>query len=526
MGKKLVLLSFLLSFLSCNTINTKSNKTDSVNNELINENTLSVEDMAEDFITTDSIKSYDLTVLKGGSYPEIKNDTPFTINELQILKHSEGLELEATVEVAHYFKYFLRDKKELLELWIENARPVIPLIRQSFLENSLPEDLIYLPFLESGYNVNAYSRVGAGGMWQFMPKTAVSYGLKINWWTDERRSPQLATPYAIEHLIYLNNLFDNWYTALAAYNAGEGRITRAMKKVDTYDYFELIKTDALPRETKKYVPQYLAILKIMKNLSSLGFTDFNWDIEEQTVEFEIPGGTDLFELSTNLGVTWKLFTTLNPSYRRNVSDPSHKSIVRIPLSTHLAAIDYLKSHKPIISNKEFTYYTVKSGDSWWYLSNLTNRTVLSLKRLNSINSNNLRIGQRILLPGLNYQEEKKDTFISQGTTLQTYRVKDGDTISNISIKYNIKLSSLYSENNLNSHSILKIGQIIRLPGYPVSNVQKASTNTLSTKYYTVKSGDSVWIIAKKTKVPYKTLLTLNNLNSNSKLNIGDTILLY
>ncbi len=523
MKKIISYILYILFIFSCTTTN-NNNKTE---NSVINKKKqpgnfeLEIETTPENLITEETIKDYDLTVLKGGSYPTIKNNTPFTEDELRILRYSNGLEISASNEIAHYFKYFLRDKHELLELWIENARPYIPTIREQFISADLPLELIYLPFLESGYNVRAYSRAGAGGIWQFMPKTAASYGLRINWWIDERRSPELATPYAIKHLKYLNNLFNDWYIALASYNAGEGRIGRAMKKVDVYDYFELIKTEALPLETRKYVPQYMAVVKIMKNLETLGFTPINWGENSNTTHIKIPGGTDLVELTKHINMTWNNFSNLNPSFRRKVSDPSYQSIAIIPKEKLSATKTYLKNISPI-TKSGYNYYTVKSGDSWWFLSKLTSTSIISLKRLNNINSNNLHIGQKLLLPGFDALLTERQNSSSDVQELQTYTIRSGDTISSISIRYNIKLNSLYRENKLNSYSILRIGQVVKLPGYPL----KGQIVLKSSNYYTVKNGDSIWLIAQKTKIPYKKLLSINNLDSNSRLNIGDKILLY
>lgn len=513
--------TYILLIFSCTTTNNKIES--SVSNKQIQPEyvKLKIETIPESLITEDTIKDYDLTVLKGGSYPTIKNNTPFTEDELRILRESNGLEIPASTEIAHYFKYFLRDKHDLLELWIDNARQYIPTIREQFLSAGLPVELIYLPFLESGYNVRAYSRSGAGGIWQFMPKTAASYGLRINWWIDERRSPRLTTPYAIKHLNYLHNLFDDWYIALASYNAGEGRIGRAMNKVGVYDYFELIKTEVLPLETRKYVPQYMAVIKIMKNLERLGFTPINWERTSNTAHIKIPGGTDLVALTQNINMPWTIFSNLNPSFRRKVSDPSYQSTAIIPKEKLLAAKLYLKNVTPI-TDSGYNNYTVKSGDSWWFLSKLTRTSIVSLKRLNNINSNNLKIGQELLLPGFSTNAIDIQHSASDAQELQTYTIRSGDTISSISIHYNIKLNSLYRENNLNSYSILKIGQIIKLPGYPLKRQIKTDVNN----YYTVKNGDSIWLIAQKTKRSYKELLSINNLNNNSRLNVGDMILLY
>ncbi|OQY38637.1 MAG: hypothetical protein B6229_05405 [Spirochaetaceae bacterium 4572_7] len=523
MIKKTILLTLPMIILSCQTpkhiSSIESTPTPSL--EILSQE-ISV--MPDELATDSLLEEYDLTVLKGGSYPEIKNDTPFSEIELKILQNSDGLEFKASVEIAHYFKYFLRDRRDLLELWIRNARPILPSVKSEFNKKGFPEDLIYLPFLESGYNVMAYSRMGAGGIWQFIPKTAKSYGLNINWWVDERRNPHLATQYAIKHLDHLYKRFDSWYTALAAYNAGEGRIDRAMKRSGIYDYFELIKTDELPMETRKYVIQYLAIVKIMKNLGDLGFEEFNWDLPVKIETVKIPGGTDLYALATTSGITWKEFRNLNPSFRRMVSDPSRYSNIYVPVEK-LSEVDiYLTKIKPITATG-YRYYTIRSGDSWWYLSKLTGNSITSLKHLNNIGTNNLKIGQRILLPNITLPSNSRIAKTSPNSgNLQTYVVKSGDTISRISVVYNIKLDSLYGENNLNSHSILHVGQILKLPGYFTTT--KKEKNSSHDDLYRVESGDSIWIIAQKMNIPYKNLLEINNFTSRSKLQIGDLIRLY
>ncbi|QEN03231.1 LysM peptidoglycan-binding domain-containing protein [Thiospirochaeta perfilievii] len=529
--KRIIYLSLIIFFLySCRTTDKKPINKDVYNLEtdqvfLPLQESLESEDnptKEEDLVTEESIRVYDLTVLKGGSYPKIKNDTPFTPIELEILQNESGIEIVATNEIAHYFKYFLRDKKELINKWIINSEKYIPEIRELFISNGLPVELIYLPFLESGYNTNAYSRAGAGGIWQFMPATARSYGLAVNWWTDERRSPFLTTPYAIKHLKRLYSIFGDWYLTLAAYNAGEGRISRAMEKSSSNDYESLIRSKTLSNETIKYVPQFIAIVKIMKNLEQLGLKPINWNIESNYTKTTIPGGVDLVEFSNSIDLKWSDFINLNPSFRRKVSDPNRDSTVLIPNKYYEKADQYLSTVNPITSNK-LHYYTVKSGDSWWFLSKLTSTNILTLKRLNNINSNNLKIGQRLLLPKTELVTTQSNQYKKSNNKLQVHTVRSGDTISSISIYYNIKLNSLYKENNLNSYSILHIGQKIKLPGYELEE-QKKSLD--SDKYYTVKSGDSIWLIAQKTKIPYKKLLEINKLNSKSKLSIGDRILLY
>lgn len=465
--------------------------------------------------------SYNFTILKGGSYPTIKNNTPFTPEEIEILKKSNGLEIEASVEVAHYFKYFLRDRRDILELWINNSKEYLPYIKSEFLKANLPLDLIYLPFLESGYNPMAYSRVGAGGIWQFMPRTAKSYGLQINWWIDERRSAQMATPYAIKHLKHLYNRFGDWYIALASYNAGEGRISTAIKTSGYTDYFKLIQTDHLPNETRKYVLQYLAILKIMKNLNTLGFENIDLNLPNNYKKIVIKGGRDLYQLSQAIGLGWSEFRRINPAYKRYVNNPSTSSTIYIPERLYNKTITYLKNSVPITHNG-YQYYSIKSGDTWWKLSEITGKDITSLKRLNGISRNNLKVGQKLLLPKIIIKEKPKVLLASAdfNTNYTIHTVKSGDTLSGISILYNIKLKAIYEMNGLNPYSILKIGQKIKLPQFTIPQSPK------KIKTHKVVYGDTLSAISYKYNISIKKLMNINSIKDPSSIRIGDEIRLY
>lgn len=520
MKKNYTIIIFVFFIYACNTIDHEP-VLESIPGNIIKtysekpESTEIIEELTEER----RVEIYDLTVLKGKSYPTIKNDTPFTDDELDILESSSEIEYKADIEVAHYFKYFIRDKKDLLQTWIENSSKFLPFIEDKLIEAGLPKELMFLPYLESGYNVNAYSRVGAGGVWQFMPRTAKSYGLEVSTWSDERRNPYILTDAAIKHLKYLYKLYGDWYLTLAAYNAGQGRLNSILKEEGTSDFFSL-KNSRLPKETKRYIPQFVAIVKIMNNLETLNFnrpTSRNLPI---TTLLSKPG-IDIVDFTQKLNWAWSSFKEYNPHIIRQISNPYKKTKLIIPRVLEDRAREILLSQKPALSIKSSTYYTVKSGDTLWHLANLSNSSINNLKRINNLRSNSLYVGQKLLLPGIEVKKASVSTVKNSSRTskLETYTVKQGDTISSISIRYNIKLEALYRENNLNGYSILKIGQIIKLPGYPIDEQQ-------SSRYYTVKDGDSIWLIAQRNNIPYSKLLSLNNMDNSSKLSIGDQIKLY
>ncbi len=164
-----------------------------------------------------------------------------------------GLDTEENEDVQRYFHFYTHVQRGTMEGWLKRAQRYLPHIRERFLAEGLPEDLIYLPFAESGFNPFAVSRSGASGVWQFMPRTATNYGLTVNAWVDERRDPYKSTEAAIAYLKKLYGDFGDWSLALAAYNAGEGAIGRALKKTGTEDFFQPVRSLAGPEEGNQAV---------------------------------------------------------------------------------------------------------------------------------------------------------------------------------------------------------------------------------------------------------------------------------
>ena len=305
-------------------------------------------------------------------------DAYLTQTEQAVLNARFGLlfDLEArdTKEVEKYFTYFNHKARKTMVRWLERSQPYLPYVRRVFTQYGLPQDLVLLPFVESGYNVRAYSWAGAGGMWQFMKGTGRLYGLKSDWWIDERRDPYKATDAAARHLRDLHDRFGDWYLALAAYNAGEGKISRALKQAGCDDFFELTKKNGklsrrvrLKTETKHYVPKFIAISKIFQNLDTLGFKPVSWDMETEIVPVKLPGGTDLLALARAGGMTWSKFHTYNPAFRRQVSPPHMEATAYLPVEKADKMMAYLAdpSSRPYAG---YTRHRVRSGDSWWRIS--------------------------------------------------------------------------------------------------------------------------------------------------------------
>ncbi|WP_081859146.1 LysM peptidoglycan-binding domain-containing protein [Desulfohalovibrio reitneri] len=442
------------------------------------------------------------------------------------------LDVKETETFVRYFKYFTaRDSqgrstrgRRAFERWLERARPYLPYVREVIRQRGLPEDLIFLPFAESGYNPKAYSRAGAAGMWQFMPFTGRKYGLEVDWWIDQRRDPYKATHSAVDYLTRLHEMFDDWHLALAAYNAGEGRVGRAIKRSGCNDYFEMTESRRyLPRETRNYVPKILAILKIVKNLEELGFKPIDWNYDPKLKAVDVPGGTDLLAMADASGVPWKEFERLNPAYRRTVSPPDITTKARLPQDKIQPALAYLEKpeSRPYAG---YSRYKVRSGDSWWRISRRFHVPIAVLKQVNKRYSNLLKPGQWLTIPAQG-KALAVDTSVEKTRQVAkrraNYTVCSGDTLWEIARAHQISLSSLKQANGLTSGRYLRVGQKLYIPGGVVGG--SSGSGDLREITYQVRRGDTIWAIARRYNVNPSHLLSWNNLTRHSIIRPGQEL---
>jgi membrane-bound lytic murein transglycosylase D len=475
--------------------------------------------------------------IREGKEPPSVDSTPLTPQEETALGTEPDihfdLDLRDTEDVQLYFRYYTRKHRKTFARWLKRAEPYLPYLRDEFKKHGLPQDLIFLPFAESGFNPWAYSWAGAAGMWQFMPATGRRYGLQVDWWLDERRNPFLATQAAIGYLKKLHNDFNDWYLALAAYNAGEGTIGRALRKTGCDNFFDLAKTRKyLKRETRHYVPKFIAILKIVRNLEELGFEPINWDAGLEQERLLVKGGTDLLALASYTGLSWKEFRRLNPAFRRQVSPPGKTCAVYLPLEKTALAREYLDSPdaRPYAGYK---HYRVRKGDSWWRISRRSGVPIAVLKKVNGHRNNLLRPGQQIMIPG------KGDRIVTASALSNTqvfakkranYTVKKGDTLWEIAKRFGTSTNTLLRANGLRSGRHLRIGQKLYIPDASSSSTKLARQNAdkefKRLVRYHVRKGDNLWAIARRFGVTTRQLYAWNNLNKRSILRPGDRIKVY
>jgi membrane-bound lytic murein transglycosylase D len=231
-----------------------------------------------------------------------------------------------------WIKYFTTRGRKLFSRYSGRAGRYAPVLSKILHEMGMPRDLIYLAMAESGFHNNAKSWAKAVGPWQFMPRTAKSFGLKINWYVDERRDPIKATKAAGTYLSRLYNEFKSWELAMAGYNAGEGKVRRAIRRYKTESFWKIIKGRYLKPETKNYVPKIMALAIIGKNLKAFGFED-SIEFKEHLDfdEVKVKGNADLFKISQQLNVDFDALKILNPELRRwQTPDQEEAYSLRIP----------------------------------------------------------------------------------------------------------------------------------------------------------------------------------------------------
>jgi membrane-bound lytic murein transglycosylase D len=273
------------------------------------------------------------------------------------------------------------------------------MIKRIFREMDIPEELVYLALIESGYNPKAYSRAKASGMWQFITKTGKRFGLKVNKWVDERRDPEKSTYAAAAYLKSLYEMFNSWDLALAGYNAGEGKILKAMRKAKTQDFWEISRHAYLKKETKEYVPMFLAAVTIAQDPRKYGFQEvesegpFNYD------KVKVPASTHLETIANAAETDLSELRALNPALRREKTPPD-SALFEINLPPGKKEI-FEKNFRTQAASKNGKKHRVRPGEN---LSRIAKKYRVSMENLCALNglSDNaaVRPGFVLLLPSL------------------------------------------------------------------------------------------------------------------------------
>lgn len=370
-----------------------------------------------------------------------------------------------TTREARRFQLFLDN----MAFYREHIEPILK-------EYGLPEELIYLPLIESGYNPHAYSYAHAVGLWQFIAGTGARYGLRRNWWIDERRDPIKATHAAAKYLKKLYEEFEDWFLALAAYNTGELRVWRAIRREGTRDYFKL---RSLPRQTRDYVPTFMASMLIAKNPEKYGLRANNvskWEWEEVVVNRSY----EFDAIARACGVDVETIRRFNPELRRWVTPPNEKEyVLRVPIGKGaqlLAQIDKIPE-APERQKAEWISHRVKKNETLSSIARKYGTSVSAIVSANHIKRpSQIKVGQVLTIPTDTYYKRPGEKVASaqkserlnspkKGTSEERviHLVQKGDSLYSIAKKYNVTVSDIIKWNNLSNKTIYPRQKLVIYP---------------------------------------------------------------
>jgi membrane-bound lytic murein transglycosylase D len=402
----------------------------------------------------------------------------FTYEEVaaRIQKMDLEMDFELNDRVFSFIQYFTVRNRDYMKMVLARKEQYFPMYEETMKDFSIPVEIQHLSIIESGLDPKIKSHMGAMGLWQFMPATGREYGMQVNPDIDDRMDPEKSTEAAAKYLKALYKMFGNWEVALAAYNCGPGNVRKAIRHSGGKTTFWGI-YDYLPKETRSYVPQFQAMLYILNHLE-----EHNLHLEEPSypMEYEQVNFDKTFHLKTLASLTTvclKELEKLNPSIKQGKVPESHRSMsIRVPKSKAF----FIKENLASI------------GDS------LSKATPVLLASTTPI------------------ETATKESSAQPASTRIAYKVKSGDALGTIANRYGVTLTQIKQWNNLGSN-LIKEGQILII--HSNSNLSTGKTIALnsdsptSSKTYTVRPGDSLWMISQKHSLSIEQIKRLNNLNT-------------
>ena len=353
-------------------------------------------------------------------------------------------------------RLFSVDMKDSIQTSLIRSGKYKPLIDKALAAEKLPKGLAYLPVIESAYLPTLTSRAGAYGIWQFMPATAREYGLRVDWWVDERADPERSTVAAAKYLKDLHRMFNDWALALAAYNCGPGRVRRTLREAGATTFWELLEQGLLPKETRGYVPTFYATLRIASDPETYGF-ELGKPSEYEGQRVEVRGPVSLAYIAEVIGADEDLLKEMNPALRRGVVPPGRTS-VRVPAKhaeTLVARAETLRQEDAYL---QYCAFKVRSGDTLERLARKIGAKPEALLAMNNLDAGaRLKTGESIYLP---VRARELSALLSR--TDDYYAVRKGDTLYSIAKKNGLTVDELRDLNDLAKNAKLRVGQQLRV----------------------------------------------------------------
>jgi len=470
-------------------------------------------------------------------FEEIDDLNLFTIQVDPHLKELAGQDLLNTRfdipvvlndDVLRLLNFYQNRGREIMEQGLKRSGMYLPLFREIFREEGVPLDLVYMAHVESHFKPNAYSRAKARGLWQFMLGTGRVYGLRQDWWIDERSDIVKSTHAAAQHLRDLYEHFENWNLAMAAYNVGSRRVDRVLRRYGELDYWTMVKRRMLPRETRSFVPSILAALIIFRNPERYGFfVEPDPPLQFETVDLE--DQVDLRVVAEEIDVRVTDLFALNPELRRGIT-PFHYDDYQ--LKVPLGKADLLKKRLadlPKDRKVQVRHHKVKRGETLGLIAQGYRSSITAIAQVNRIrNVHWLREGQDLLIPLAGGYSAASAARSMEPTPQQlpaTHRVRRGETLGLIAQRYSSSVTAIAQVNQIRNVHRLREGQdlLIPLPGRNSAARSMAPTSQQLPATHIVRRGDSLSRIAVRYRVSIRDLLLWNNLKVDQIIHPGQSI---
>ena len=384
---------------------------------------------------------------------------------------------------------------------------------------NMPAELVFIPVIESALDPFAFSPGGAAGLWQFMPATAKRFGLAIDWWVDERRDPVFATLAALDYLQALYRRFDDWYLAIAAYNSGEGRLNRAIKRADNRDFFAL----KVPKETAGYVPRLLAFAAVFADPEAYGIELPEVTDEVQFTTLELEGQFEVARVADVLGLATETLFDWNPALNQWATPPAgpHRLLVdqEFASTAHAQTAQEQLALIPAEERLNWVRYTVKAGDTVNGIARRFNTDVKALQAANDVDSHIIKIGATLLVPTAANASETTPLARRAGTGKRRYKVRAGDSLWSIGERFAVSPTTLMRLNHIGPNQALTVGKELIIPAAKNSSVIKKIN-------YRVRTGDSLSTIANRFNIAIHEILNWNPIDPGDYLQPGQKLRLY